>query len=583
MVLDTTSHSTAPPIANGEPRGTAASFFRATRVPILAVLFVGLFGVLLASFPAHNLDAWQHLAAGRNLARNFAHGVIRLDPTWLYDLVSYVVFSITGGAGLAVAKALVCSATAVLVFRLARVQGGWRIPLLVTVLAVLAMGTRMLLQPATISVLFLALAVWMLFWKGASSPGLDGSWPGWWLVGLFVIWANVDEWFVLGLVVVGLSWFGRLLDSPPPGGFGRALGRWVGGVGILVVAACLSPSHVNGLHVPSSLRTAVVALREGASSGGQALNSPFAQNYLSAFRDSPAALCYYPLLGFGLLAFVLNRGGWRWAWFLPWLGLAVVSGIQARTVPFFAVVAGPVLAWNLQEVFARRGELPPARPRVRYAAWGLTLVLAAAILVCAWPGWLQGQPYEPRQWVIENPTALRLGADFLCRGHADGLWRPETRTLHVSPGTVSVFAWFCPEDQSLRDEAIIAALLKPNDPEDAARSQLRALGVNRIVVSAADRDSLPLMGRLLADPVEWPVLHLTGGLVVFGCAIRPVSEKRTHSGVGRWISTSWRSVRTSRKLHPPPVRGHSAIIAGGRRSGSRPSRGHPIGMRQRCC
>ena len=45
---------------------------------------------------------------------------------------------------------------------------------------------------------------------------------------------------------------------------------------------------------------------------------------------------------------------------------------------------------------------------------------------------------------------------------------------------------------------------------------LRALGVNRVVIHAADAGSDEVLKRLLADPGEWPILHLNGGLVVFG-------------------------------------------------------------------
>ena len=45
--------------------------------------------------------------------------------------------------------------------------------------------------------------------------------------------------------------------------------------------------------------------------------------------------------------------GWRWRWFLPWVALAVLSTFDAKSIPFFAVLGGPVLAWNLVE-FGRR-------------------------------------------------------------------------------------------------------------------------------------------------------------------------------------------------------------------------------------
>jgi tetratricopeptide (TPR) repeat protein len=516
MAPDSTSDS-PPAGSRSEARdgaATARSQHPATRVPILAVLFIGLFGVLLASFPARNLDLWKHLADARTLAR----GTVELSPSWLYDLATYLVFSVGGGTALVAAKALVCGLIAVLVFAISCSRGGWQTPLAVTTLAALAMGSRLLLQPATVSVLFLALAVWLLIREETPSPVTGAVWPGWRLVALFVIWANVDAWFVLGLAVVALVWLGQLLDAPPAEGFRHGLRRWVGAVAILVAATCLSPSHVNGLRLPPELRSAAGVLREGETSAAFAVNSPFQAAFLSKFRDSVAVSCYYPLLALSLVSFLLNRNGWRWAWFLPWLGLAVVTGLQVRTVPFFAVVAGPVLAWNVQEVFTRRGTLPTVRPDVRYTAWSLACVAAVGLLACAWVGWLQGPPFGPRQWTVERPVALEQGSDFLRHAHAKSLWAAGTRTLHVSPDTESAFAWFCPEDRGLRDEPAVAGLLKTDDPEDRGRARLRTLGVNRVVVYAGDPSvqSLEVLQRLLSGPDEWPVLHLKGGLVVFG-------------------------------------------------------------------
>src|SRR5262245_39191082 len=85
------------------------------RLSIIVPFFIGLFGVLLASFPARNLDVWKHLADGRDLLLGST-----ISSTWLYDLGTYVVFRVFGGAGLAGAKALMCGAVAILLFALSR-------------------------------------------------------------------------------------------------------------------------------------------------------------------------------------------------------------------------------------------------------------------------------------------------------------------------------------------------------------------------------------------------------------------------------------------------------------------------------
>ena len=139
-----------------------------------------------------------------------------------------------------------------------------------------------------------------------------------------------------------------------------------------------------------------------------------------------------------------------------------------------------------------------------------------AFLVCAWPGWLQGPPFGPRSWSVEQPVALVRGTKFIRSAHDKDLWPATTRTLHIGPDTASAFAWFCPEDRGLRDDEVVDQLLIAEDPR-MARDRLRALGVSRVIVYPGDGGaSAAMLARLLLEPSEWPLLHLTGGVAVFG-------------------------------------------------------------------
>lgn len=483
------------------PPGTAV------RVPILAALFVGLFGVLLASSPARDLAVWKHIAGGRNL---FQDG---FSPTWLYDLGSYAVYAVAGGGGLVAVKAVLCGLVGVLLLRLSSASG-WRLALAMTGLAVLAMGGRLLLHPETASVVLMAVALWVLH-RPPDRP--TGRWPlpDWRLVAVVVVWANVDGRFVLGVAVIALTLLGRALDDRAKVGLLKAFERWVIAVVVLAAAACLSPSHVNGLNIPADIDSAMNALTKPAGET-PTVYSPFDTDFFVQFRDSSAALAFYPLLALGLFSFVLNRKGWRWAWALPWLALAVVAAVQVRTVPLFAVVAGPVTAWNLQAYFTRRGIVSkPPRPWVRMAGYALTGVAAVVFLVAAWPGWLQGPPYEPRRWAVECPPAVQQGAEFIKQTHVAKLWDDGTRTLHVSPETQAAFAVFAPDDPRVQDDTTVNLLLEKLDHEKA-REALRALKVTRVVLWAGDARQVNVLDRLLAEPAEWRQLSLHGGLVVFG-------------------------------------------------------------------
>ena len=135
-----------------------------------------------------------------------------------------------------------------------------------------------------------------------------------------------------------------------------------------------------------------------------------------------------------------------------------MSAFQVRAVPFFAVVAGPIMAHNLQEWLAW---LSASRKSSTPAVWwhpaaGRALGLTAALLLvaCAWPGWLQAPPYEPRRWALATPASLEAAALANQRMHQEGRLRPASRALHLSPETAHAFAWFCPEEQGILDPGL---------------------------------------------------------------------------------------------------------------------------------
>ena len=331
-----------------------------TRLPVLLTLLIGILALLLASSVARNSDLWMHLAKGRRLVQsahpfgtNFplASGITG-SQSWLYDLVCYGLYSVFGGAGLVLGKALVVVALAVLLLRLSRSGLGEWVPVFCTALALLVMSVRLLLQPATLSYFFLALVLWFVWKRGAAnrSSALLPPWP---LLVLFVVWVNVDGWFLLGLGVAALVWLGQVLDEvggaeEPRGAWRVSLLRRAFWFALLTGVCLFNPAHIFAF-VPSP--------ELGFFGDAGVSTSPFQRTYYANVGLNPASLAYFPLLGLSLFSFFLRffGGSRRWPWqrFLPWLGLALLSAFQGRAVPFFAVVAGPVLAWNVQDFLGR--------------------------------------------------------------------------------------------------------------------------------------------------------------------------------------------------------------------------------------
>src|SRR5262249_50005638 len=135
--------------------------------------------------------------------------------------LTYGLYELLGGTGLVLFKVLVVVGLALLLLRLSSTGSRWRIPVACTALALLAMSIRLLLQPATVSYVFLAVTLLLVMTEGSSVASGSAArrseslalppWPLWLL---FVIWANLDSWFLLGLGTVALVWLGQSLEEP---------------------------------------------------------------------------------------------------------------------------------------------------------------------------------------------------------------------------------------------------------------------------------------------------------------------------------------------------------------------------------
>jgi tetratricopeptide (TPR) repeat protein len=471
------------------------------KIPLPILVAIGLFGILLASFPARNLDIWTHLVAGRDLLTG------QISTTWLFDFFSATVFRLSGGVGLIGIKALALGALGGILLRRSSTHG-WKLAFAVTGLALLAVASRYLLQPQFVSVALLTVAVGLSMHRDLSSSW----WPGTAMVVLLMAWANIDSWFVIGLVTVALIQAGRWWDDRaklPSGSF-----RHVAiGLAVLVAASCLSVNHVHGLRLPAELQSAIASLRNPEA--GVTIHSPFDPDFVRLFRDQSTSLAYFPLLVLSAISFPLNRPGFLWSRFLPWILLAVVSGIEARAIPFFAVVAGPITAWNFQEFFSRR----TIRPAGRWASAAGSAVgglIVVAFLIAAWPGWLQGPPYEPRRWAVECPSAIRDGAAWLNEQHASRKGFSDGTTMHASSDVRDAIGWWCPADRGIRDDVLTGQLLSADRQVDA-RQRFRDLRVRRAIIWAGDPfpSAKALLDRLMADGEEWRLVRLSGGLAVF--------------------------------------------------------------------
>lgn len=541
----------------------------APRPGLLDALFavvVCALAFLLASTPAHNSDLWLHLASGRLLAREqpprgtdpFAStttGVFWVNHAWLSDRALYELYELGDGRALVVAKCVLVTVLAGLFFGFRRPGTRVGVVALAAAGAVLALGPWLLLQPVLVSLLGVVLTLYLLerplLLEGPRAERARVL--RWLLVPLFALWANLDAWFLLGPVLVGLYTLGEGLLRKDEGGrvedvSGRRGFRLHPSAFILLfagLAACLlTPYHYHTFSWPTPLglsHAEQVWMRDPLGQG--LVVSPFAAYPTTAPAfASPGGWAYCLLLAAGAASFGLCGRALRPGRLLTWLALAALSIYQARAIPFFAVAAGPVLALNVQE-WARTVAPAPRLRRLQLVARAVGVPAGLALLVLAWPGWLQPAPYQPRAWAVEPDGSLvRLARHLQTwhddtsptrqRGDTDQQFQPPHFILTFSPEAAHYLAWFCPAERGFLDSRwplfdgvaddfvrMRRCLLQPEGarPDSRLGPLLDAYSVDRILLYDPDWGrTTRAYGCLLLDGQEWDLLALEGTATLFG-------------------------------------------------------------------
>ncbi len=511
---------------------------------------VVLLAFLLACFPARNSDVWLHLATGRSIAEGrftfgadpfsyASEGAYWANHAWLGDLLGYLAFDAVGGAALVVLKSLLLAALAVLLIALGTPRKGERaglwLPASCAALAILALAPWLQLRSTLLSYVLLALTCWVLeAWNRSSLLRVP-----WALGPLFAVWVNLDDWFLLGPLAVGLYAVGLALSTgfsssgAAPGKVAPRLLALGAGLALGLLGCLASPHHVHSFALPSQLAL-TGGPRAFASSplGGDLLLSPFSRAY---FREdvglNAAGLAYFLLVLLGAASFAVNRQNANGPRAVLWVSFFALSALRARAVPFFAVVAAPVVALNFAEALLRFcRERPPGDFKARQIVAGRLALLAAALmlLVLAWPGWLQARPHLRRGCGVEADPSLARIALQLGAWRRSGAIPGEARGFNVAPDVAHYLAWYCPEEQGFLDArlglfsaptvreylALRAALLADGLDGEGPRETVRRYRVRHVVLYERGPDGLSAFRRLLASP-DWALGSIEGGASVF--------------------------------------------------------------------
>ena len=553
---------------------------------ILAGLVVVL-SFLLGSFAATNSDVWMQLASGRLLSEGgFEFGV---DPfsvateatkdrpaqywvhhSWLFSWLLYQLYTTFGGPTLVVLKALAFVLLVVLMFRVRFAGTNRWLQMICVLLAALAISHRLLLQPTVVSFLFMGVTLYLLHragvFRAADTEGEASPRALWLLPPLFCLWANLDNWFVLGPFVVGMCAVAagvlRLVKLPRP-----VPGTTLTLVFLVGLAACLvNPFHVHVFQLPPELAYVVlrltdplgVPLPEFLVAGGRALQnlqfgepqstmwlSPLSPRYFQnqGLGLNVAGMAFYPLLLLGLIAFVLQamssgRPGapiLQACRFAPWLGLAVLAVMNYRIIPFFAAVAGPLTAMTLSESMGWQRSLRAQSIAVR--RWGaakairiVSVVFVLLLFFLAWPGWLHGPADFAAQhrvaWDVPIDPSYRAAAERLAARKPPG---PGGNVFNFSADLGNYGAWFAPGVKHFIDyrynlypeatETFIKVRQALTDRTKKAQTWQKVFLEHGIdYVALTNFATSPGVGTWLLEPQTWALQYGDNKAMVFAWA-----------------------------------------------------------------
>ncbi|HKB01389.1 MAG TPA: hypothetical protein VKD90_04175, partial [Gemmataceae bacterium] len=421
---------------------------------------------LLASFSVRNSDFWMHLAAGRLLAEgNYEFGKdpfsyvgadrVWVNHAWLFDWALYLLYKSAGGPGVVIAKAIALALTAGFLL-MARKPGQSVFPGVVCVgLAVIAAAPRLLLQPVFASFLFLAVLMFLLI----RVPRRPGSWafPAA-VAGLFWLWANCDQWFILGPATLALYTAGQFIRKDE----GEDTGTLLKALGLGVVACMLNPHHVRVWALPpEAFDVQMAQLIEKDYELSPIFAGVFTKGGLdlTGDRENPANLySLVALLVLTVAGFAVNYKRASVGLALVWLGAVSLSLAYLRGIPFLAFVSVPIASVNLAAAAGRLAARPLPEGAVRlldtFRGTGRAVAGLVGLILIAltYAGWLHPFGQQRRwKWDVEPNTSLVRAAEKIQAWRTSGELPPDARLLNLQPDFANYAAWYAPAEKSFFD------------------------------------------------------------------------------------------------------------------------------------
>jgi tetratricopeptide (TPR) repeat protein len=404
----------------------------------------------------------------------------------------------------------------------------------------------------------------------------------WFLVPLFCLWANIDDSFLIGLVILAATSLGRLLDGPGAAIFvpkaasdsdSRAWNRAGRGeqdsrnpaktsseehdlvqdqahsrkppsaaAALLVLALAAAAVLIN----PFTYRAYTVALEPYLGLFGPAASITTADR-LSFFgpgirNQYGPDYWYFPAYYLAVVAavvgsFLLNARRFSWRRFLPFAAMAVIWGIFMRTNVYSGMVFAAVLALNGQEWYQDRFGTEGRLGR-GWAFWStggrlVTLALLFFIVIKDITGWRNPQSdvhfgfgFRPDDFAFDAADFLNshneITGNILNTSPAQGdvlIWKTAGRRKTYIDGRSRFF------DQTTREEWNKIRNAIRDDDKETWKPLLDKYHITAIMIDPSPvPGGAPITYRTLMVSPNWIPFYDDGQIVMFGRADAPASD-----------------------------------------------------------
>jgi tetratricopeptide (TPR) repeat protein len=411
-------------------------------------------------------------------------------------------------------------------------------------------------SPSTWGLFLLAIELLILFKAFFQGRGFGL----WFLAPLFALWANVDESFLFGLVVLATSAIGYLLDrgrrdvllerpvEPPtttdelePDAAAEKIPtrRPVGpAFAVAITVACALACLAN----PSTWNAFIVAatpffhlFRPRGSIAPVSELGFFSGTLRDKLGDEwyPLAAYFLGVVALGLGSFLLNVRRFSWARFLPFVAMAALWAALMHASAVFALVFAWVLAPNGQEWYQDRFGVQ-GRLGGRWTFWStggrlVTLTIIFLVMSKGITGWRNSSPdlqfglgYHPDSFTMEAADFLdrhnEIKGNLLNTSMHQGdmlIWKTGSKRKTFVDGRAHLFP------SGLLEEWHQARKALSEDDVAGWKPLLDKYEVSAVMVEPADS---PTTHRRLLQSPNWVPFYDDGRIVMFGRADAPATD-----------------------------------------------------------